>query len=324
MYGILQYGHMMQDEIRVNSHYQALKQLVRPESIVVDLGSGIGIFALMACQLGAKRVYAIESNLWGSLGKQMAAANGFADRIEFIAKSSNEVALPQQGDILIGDLRGTSPLTIPNMRAFIDARQRFLKPGGMIVPQRDVVYVSLVSLPKIYKEMVNQPWLDNPYGLNLEPGFKFVVNSVHSINRPDIPPPLFPYKVWADIDYAKLENPNFSATFEWEATDSATAHAVFTWFRAYLTDDVSYTNAPWEVHAPAYGNLLFFFQNPLEIVAGDALTLELKASPVQQDYVYFWNTTLRSKNGEIKAKFQQSSFYATPPTLAAFRLAGKL
>jgi tRNA G37 N-methylase Trm5 len=39
-----------------------LEKKVTPESVVVDLYSGDGLFAMMAARLGAKHVYIIESN----------------------------------------------------------------------------------------------------------------------------------------------------------------------------------------------------------------------------------------------------------------------
>ena len=59
-------------------------QTIKPGSVVVDMGTGTGIFALLACRLGARRVYAIEPDDAIQVAKEIAAANGCADRIEFM------------------------------------------------------------------------------------------------------------------------------------------------------------------------------------------------------------------------------------------------
>ena len=59
-HGIGGHGVMIADRVRVEAYRQALRRVVTPDSIVIDLGAGTGIFTLLACQLGARHVYAIE------------------------------------------------------------------------------------------------------------------------------------------------------------------------------------------------------------------------------------------------------------------------
>jgi protein arginine N-methyltransferase 1 len=75
---------MIADEVRMSAHRAAMQRAVRPGSVVVDLGAGIGIMSLIACQLGARRVYAIEPNDLVEVARELAAANGFGDRIQII------------------------------------------------------------------------------------------------------------------------------------------------------------------------------------------------------------------------------------------------
>jgi type I protein arginine methyltransferase len=88
MYSIEDYGAMIADRVRMNSYHEALRRRVRPGDVVVDLGAGTGIFALLACRFGARRVYAIEPTDAILVAREIAAANGHAERIEFIQKLS--------------------------------------------------------------------------------------------------------------------------------------------------------------------------------------------------------------------------------------------
>ena len=56
---------------------QAIEAAVRPGNVVVDLGSGPGFFALIACRAGARRVYAIDLDEIVQFGRDFATANGF-------------------------------------------------------------------------------------------------------------------------------------------------------------------------------------------------------------------------------------------------------
>src|SRR5262245_26248087 len=106
MYTISMYGFMIADNARMDAYVEALRRAVKPDSIVVDIGAGTGVFALLAGRFGARRVYAIEPADAIQVAREIAAANGYADRIEFIQKLSTEVTLPERADVIIYDLRG--------------------------------------------------------------------------------------------------------------------------------------------------------------------------------------------------------------------------
>lgn len=84
MYSIAGYGRMIADSVRMEAYSRALRQCIRPSSVVIDLGAGTGIFSLLTCQYGARRVYAIEQDDAISVARAHAAANGYADRIVFV------------------------------------------------------------------------------------------------------------------------------------------------------------------------------------------------------------------------------------------------
>ena len=52
---------MIAHRVRVGSYRRALEKVVKPGSVVVDIGTGTGLLAIFACQLGARKVFAIES-----------------------------------------------------------------------------------------------------------------------------------------------------------------------------------------------------------------------------------------------------------------------
>src|SRR5215510_9070288 len=157
MYSLHFYGQMIADAPRMNAYAEALRHTVNRDSVVMDLGCGPGVFALLACKLGARRVYAVEPDNVIGLAREAAAANGFSDRIEFFEKLSTEITLPEPATIIISDLRGVLPLFEQNVASIIDAHERLLAPGGVLIPHRDVLWAAVVEAPEQYDEIVG-PW----------------------------------------------------------------------------------------------------------------------------------------------------------------------
>src|SRR5260370_20052992 len=101
---------MFADGVRTPAYLAAIAKGVQPGSVVVEIGTGVGFFAVAACRAGARRVYAIETNPAVEIGERVAKDNGCADRITFIHDDSRKVNLPERGDLLLADLRGILPL----------------------------------------------------------------------------------------------------------------------------------------------------------------------------------------------------------------------
>src|SRR3984893_7272581 len=138
---------MVANRVRVSAYAEALRTAIRKDSIVIDIGTGPGIFAVLACRFGAKRVYAIEPGHVIQVARDVAAANDCADRIEFIQETSTRVTLPERADVIVSDLRGVLPLFHKNIPDLVDARHRFLNTGGLLIPRRDVLWVAVVEAP---------------------------------------------------------------------------------------------------------------------------------------------------------------------------------
>src|SRR6185295_17214434 len=178
MYSLHFYGQMLADAPRMDAYAAALRHTVNRDSVVMDLGCGPGVFALLACKLGARRVYAVEPNNVIGLAREAAAANGFADRIEFFDKLSTEIALPEPATIIVSDLRGVLPFFQQHLPAIIDARKRLLARDGVLIPRRDVLWAAVVEAPEQYEDLVG-PW--QKLDLDLSAGTRLITNNWRKI-----------------------------------------------------------------------------------------------------------------------------------------------
>jgi protein arginine N-methyltransferase 1 len=304
MYSVADYGRMLADRVRVDAYRRALAAVVRPGSIVVDLGAGTGFFSLEACRLGAAKVYAIEPNDAVTLLPELARRNGFADRIEVLHKPSTEVVLETKADVVVADLRGVVPLYEANVAVVADARARLLADGGVLVPQKDVLEAALVEAPALYATLVGG-WEGHPFDLG--PARDVCANTYHHDTRHPTKPEqlLTPGRAWAEIRYGEPAAPLTTGAIDVAATRDGTAHGVVVWFTATLHDGIGFTTAPGSDRV--YARAFLPLAAPAEVRAGDRVELELSARRGGGDHVWAWTTRV-SRGSAIVAEHRQTTF----------------
>jgi type I protein arginine methyltransferase len=317
-YRIDSYGDMITNRPRMEPYVQALRQAIRPGCVVVDIGAGTGIFSMLACKFGAGQVHAIEPDDAIAVARDIAAANGFADRIIFHQALSTEVILPVQADVIISDLRGVLPLFQYHVPAIADARKRLLAPGCVLIPHRDTLWAALMEDPEIYRPYA-EPWLTNEYGLDMQAGQPIVTNSWRKIDAmPD--QLLVTPQQWATLDYTSIENPNIEGGLTWAVERAGTAHGLIVWFDAELADGIGFSNSPGQPKL-IYGQAFFPLQSPLVLKEGDRVSAQLAANLSEGEYVWRWNTAVFSEKDAAKprAAFRQSTFFGAPLALERLR-----
>jgi len=311
MYSIGDYGDMIADKVRMDPYVYALKAAVEPGSVMLDIGTGTGMHALLACKFGARKVYAVEPNDAIHLARELAVENGYADRIEFIQDTSTHVTLPEKVDVIVSDLRGVLPLNEGHIPAIIDARSRFLAPGGILIPKRDTIWVSLVESGHVYNEIA-AAW-DCPYGMSMKGGKQIVINdwreeNTGTFNKRSL---LIEPQIWAEIDYASIDDPEVSPSrIVQSATRDGTAHGLLMWFDGEIADGIFVYNSPLvEKVAKVYGCAFFPLLEPVAISKGDTITLDIQSEFIMGQYNWTWQTHILSGDNPraIKANFEQSS-----------------
>ncbi|MEN3330140.1 MAG: type protein arginine methyltransferase [Acidobacteriota bacterium] len=311
MYSLHFYGQMLADAPRMEAYAAALRETVNRDSVVMDLGCGPGVFALLAYKLGARRVYAVEPGNVIGLAREAAVANGFVDRIEFFEKLSTEITLPEPATIIVFDLRGVLPWFEQNISSIIDARERLLAPRGVLIPGRDILWATVIEAPEQYAELVG-PWR-NQFELDLSAGTRFITNNWR---KTQIKPEHFLTEpvCWNTIDYHEIESRDVRAEISWRAARNGTAHGFAVWFDSELVDDIGFSNHP---AAPRmiYGQGFFPFSQPVEVSETDRIELRLAANFVQDNYVWRWDTDFIDQD----VSFKQSTFYGVPLSTAQLR-----
>lgn len=313
IYDLSDYGRMIADEVRMDAYAYALKAAVTPDSVVLDIGAATGIHALLACKFGARQVYAVEPDDAIHLAREIAGENGFSDRIDFIQDLSTNVVLPEPADIVVSDMRGVLPLFGQHIPAIVDARQRHLAPGGMLIPRRDTLWAALVEARDAYREVI-KPWA-MPYGLKMEPIKEIALNRWDASNTETIHSRHLltePYS-WATLDYATIQSPDVGQNdISMPSRRAGTAHGWLIWFNAELMEGFGIVNGPESSKfAEVYGRAFFPLLEPVPVAAGDSVQLSIEARLDGDEYVWDWATRINAggRTGPVKVAFEQSTAF---------------
>ena len=273
---------------------------------MVDIGTGTGIFALFAARLGARKVYAIEADDAIMFGRRIAAQNGLDGRVEFIQGLSTEVQLPEKADLIVSEIHGVLPAYQRSLVSIIDARDRFLNPGGCVIPRRETLWAALVEAAPLHQKIADV-WGKDVFGIDMTAVRPTAVNTWQK-TRLCLPDLVTSPQCWAVLDYAVLESPHVRGGASWKIHEHRTAHGIGAWFDWEGADGVTFSNSPLSGERHIFGQAFFPWPEPLDLCQGDEVHVQLRSDAVGSEHVHGWETIVRSKDGGTKAAFHQSDF----------------
>ena len=146
------YNHeyWLADEYRMEVYQQAIRKYVKSGSIVIDMGSGIGIMAFLASMAGATKIYSLERNEIIKTAKILAKENGFTN-IDFLEGDSRKASIPEKVDVIIHVQMGHFLFHADMLELLSDLRDKYLKKNGRILPNKFKFYAEPVQIKSAWR-----------------------------------------------------------------------------------------------------------------------------------------------------------------------------
>lgn len=141
------------------------KAAIRLGDIVLDVGAGTGILSLFALQVGARKVYSVETARIVGLAQRIFTGNHTDDRIIEINGDMENVELPESVDVIVSEWLGSMGVNENLLYPVLLARDRWLKPGGMLIPMKADAWLAPVWYKKLEEE--KRFWNSSPYSIDL-------------------------------------------------------------------------------------------------------------------------------------------------------------
>ena len=272
---------MLRDKPRMETYRDALHELVTPDTVVADCGTGTGILALFAAQAGAKRVYAIEGSRWIDIARQMADANGLLERIVFIRGQMEKVELPEKVDLIVSECMDSLFIDARMLPDVLKFRDRFLKEDGVIIPALGKILLAPITAPDEYADWIGR-WTLMPeaYGLSFEPLAALAATESHRRPLKSGCMLAHPQEIACiDLASAAPETPEFEAEVMFEVTQAGLFHGFSGSFDALLSSRVTLSTS--SEHPMTHWKQHYFPLPERELAIGDRLSVSIQVGPSQ-------------------------------------------
>jgi protein arginine N-methyltransferase 1 len=309
MFPLQTHLQMLADKARVAAFRRAIAETVNPGDVVADIGTGTGILALFAVQAGARRVYALE---WGPIldvARRAARENGYDDRIRFVSGHSMEADLPEAVDLLVTETVGCLAFDEGITAVVEDARRRFLKKNGKVIPQR----LALKALPLGFRQRHPFEFLHfDFFDLNLGHLQDLAANTAFGLKWYDLEHVRFwaPCQDVMEIDLRDCTSVTYplSMSTRFDVSTGGLCHGVVVFPELVLTEKISIRLLEGETPVPTHWEFTFFpNREPLQLRVGDRLSFALT---VTADNGFVWQIG-HHRNGQDRV-FSHLSLFGHP------------
>jgi protein arginine N-methyltransferase 1 len=271
------------DAVRLERYKSAISKSLAVNDTVADLGCGSGVLGFLCLQAGAGHVFAVDDSAMIDVARNSMVRAGQGERATFSRGKSSQIELPERVDVVICDHVGYFGFDYGIVGFLEDARKRFLKPGGKLIPSRIRLNVAVVGSQRC-DELANA-WQSE----NIPQTFHWLrnhaVNAKHavSLERADV---YCAPAIVGDIDL-HADHPDF---FSWNAElhieRDGLMHGLGGWFDCELAEGVWMTNSPL-AEQPIQRNQVFLpIDEAVAVKAGERVKATIMSRPC--DHLIAW------------------------------------
>jgi len=274
---------MLKDETRTLTYRNSMwhnKHLFKGK-VVLDVGCGTGILSMFAAKAGAAKVIGVDMSSIVDYAKKIVADNNLSDIVTIIRGKVEEIELPvPKVDIIISEWMGYCLFYESMLDTVLYARDKWLRPGGLMFPDRATVYITAIEDRQYKDDKIN--WWDDVYGFDMSAIRKVALTEpiVDVVDRNQVVTNSCLIKE-IDIQTMKKEDIPFEAPFHLQIKRNDYIQALVTFFNIEFTHchkRVGFSTAP-EAPYTHWKQVVFYLEDYLTCTKGEELYGVFKLKP---------------------------------------------
>jgi predicted RNA methylase len=298
---------MLNDLERNNVYLTALERQVSPGSLVLDIGSGTGLLAMIAARANAGSVITCEANpVLAQMARSIIDQNGLSDRITVIPKRSTDlqigVDLPRRADLIVSEIVDCGLIGEGILPTIRHARNHLLAPGGHLIP----------GSARLMGALVESAAVDNLNRAHTSVGFDVrLINQAATPGHFPVRLATWPHRIISaptelvSFDFTKGSLADGRTVADIPVTASGTAHAMVAWFEMSLADGVILSNSP-DNTASHWMQACLPLSTPVSITAGARARMHFSWQGERLSAEYLSTVKPNDRNhDELQAKLYQ-------------------
>ena len=293
---------LLADHVRNAAFHEALKRVVvKGRTTVADVGAGTGFLGFMAAKLGAARVDLYESADIAGVARKLLRHNRLPNcRIAEV--HSTDVAEPDRVDIVVSETLGNYPFEENIIATLNDARERFLEPGGIIIPHSVEQFVCPVVSERLYRDL--ETWDEIGYGLDFTPAKIMGRHNIYVrwLETADLLQGGAPTKAWDSLAFGRRNKTTRAGEAGWKLEQPVTIYGLALWWSAVLVPGVILATGPRDPRTH-WEQLYLPVLSPIEAKAGQTLTARLRSTTsFERGTNVTWTVALSNASGREVAR----------------------
>ena len=274
---------MLKDQVRTLTYRNSMvnNPHLFKDKIVLDIGCGTGILSMFAKKAGAKHVYGIDMSSIIDHAKTIVKDNGLDKDITLIKGKVEEVELPvEKVDIIISEWMGYCLLYESMLDTVVFARDKWLKPGGLLFPDKASLFMTAIEDHDYKEEKIN--WWDSVYGFNMSAIREIALTEplVDTVEARQVVTDSCLMKE-IDLNTVKIEDLSFSVPFSIRSRRNDYIHALVAFFTVEFSPchkRVGFSTGP-ESRYTHWKQTVFYVPDTMTVKQGEVISGEFTMEP---------------------------------------------